>query len=134
MSQPAPHDRIGPGEATDAPDARSGADAHALDAALRATLNAVEGDERITPEELAALGEVARRFGAAALSYDPIAIELVHAIIQVNYGHLRRPPEMWRSTAAKIATLLYDSPTARARLENLWSRLIESYGRPSAQS
>jgi hypothetical protein len=134
MSQPAPDDRFAARETTDAPADQSAAEAGALDAVLRATLDAAELDERVTSEEVEALRAVAARFGDVPLSYDPIAIELVLAIMQVNYGHLRRKADVWRSTAVKIATLLFDSPTGRVRLENLWSRLIESHGRPSAQS
>jgi hypothetical protein len=57
---------------------------------------------------------------------DPIAIDMVEAIILVNYGQLRRPPELWRSIARQIAATLMDAPSARARLVNLWARLLES--------
>src|SRR5262245_58299420 len=128
MSQPSPDHRSGARETTESADAGA-VDAGALDAVLRATLDAAELDERVTSEEVEALRAVAARHGDAPLSYDPIAIELVLAIMQVNYGHLKRSPDVWRSTAVKIATLLFDSPTGRARLENLWSRLVESHGR-----
>jgi hypothetical protein len=55
-------------------------------------------------------------------------------MILANYGQLRRPPEVWRMTAVKIATLLFESPTTRARLDNLWARLIEANERPAANA
>ena len=64
----------------------------------------------MTAEEIEALRDVARRHGPAPLAYDPIAIELVEAIILVNYGRLRRPPEVWRATAAQIAAVLSNRP------------------------
>ena len=106
-------------------------DAGALDAVVRATLESAESDERVTPEEIEALRAVARRRPGGEFVFDPVAIELVEAIILVNYGRLKRPPEVWRAVAVKIATLLYGSPTARARLENLWSRLHEPHGTTS---
>jgi hypothetical protein len=100
----------------------------ALDAIVRATLESADDEAHVTNEEIAALAAVARRHRLAPLSYDPVAIELVEAIIQANYGPLGRPPEVWHATAAKIAALLLESPASRARLENLWSRLVEAHG------
>jgi hypothetical protein len=34
----------------------------------------------------------------------------------------------------KIATLLFESPTSRARLENLWARLLEPDGPTAANA
>jgi hypothetical protein len=103
-------------------------DESALDAAVRATLESADGDQQITAEEIGALREVARRLGATPLSLDPVAVELVEAIINVNYGQLHRSPEVWHAVAVRIATVLYESPAARTRLENLWLQLIESHG------
>jgi len=98
----------------------------ALEEAVHRTLANTESGGPVTREEITALQAVAARHGDVPLTLDPIAIELVEAIINVNYGHLRRPREVWQRTAAKIARLLCDSPEARARLENLWRRLVES--------
>ena len=126
MSLPSPGDRSSARDSTEFRDSTSPAaqEAEALDAVVRATLESA--DERVTPEEIEALTAVARRLGDLPLAFDPIAVELVEAIINVNYGQLRRPPEVWRSTAVKIATLLFESPAAHARLENLWRRLVEA--------
>ena len=101
-------------------------ESQALDAVVRATLESADADQRVTPEEIEALKAVARRLGPVPLSFDPVAIALVEAIVQVNYGQLGREPEVWRSAAGKIARLLFDSPTARSRLEVLWRQLVES--------
>jgi hypothetical protein len=98
----------------------------ALDAVLRATAD-TDADERVTAAEVEALRDVARRHGPVALTLEPIAVELVEAIILINYGHLRRPPEVWRATASRIASLLFESPVPRARLENLWARLLDTH-------
>jgi hypothetical protein len=132
MSRPHPDDRPSASHALDSE--APAVDAGALDVVLRATLESAETDERVTREEVDALREVARRRSPGPLVFDPVAIELVEAIIVVNYGQLRRPPEVWRATAVKIATLLFESPTTRARLENLWARLIESHGLPSSDA
>jgi hypothetical protein len=130
VSQPSSESRSEPRDAqfADSSPPLSPVDEGALDAVVRATLESDEADVRVTPEEISALSDVARRHGPGPLTFEPAAVELVEAIIQVNYGQLRRPPEVWHATAVKIATLLFDSPTARARLENLWNRLIESHG------
>ena len=132
MSRPHPDDRSPAREEYVAE--TPAVDAGALDAVLRATLESAESDERVTSEEVDALRDVARRHGPGPLTLDPVAIDLVQAIIVVNYGALRRPPEVWQATAAKIATLLFDSPTTRARLENLWARLLESNGPATADA
>jgi len=98
----------------------------ALEDAVRTTLVNTEADGPVSPEEIAALQGVAKRHGHGPLTLDPIAIELVEAMIQVNYGHLQRPREVWQETATRVAKLLCDAPEARARLENLWRRLVES--------
>ena len=98
----------------------------ALEDAVRVTLSNTEADGLVTPEEIAALQGVARRHGRVPLILDPVAIELVEAIINVNYGHLQRPREVWQATATKVAKVLFDAPEAHARLENLWCRLVES--------
>lgn len=139
MSQSTPEGRSPAGEPAPEsvepdPTTSSTMDKRAFDAVLRATLDSDAADQRVTAEEVAALADVARRHGAAPFVNDPIAVDLVEAIIQANYGHLRRPPEIWRSTAVRIAAVLCDSPAARARLENLWARLLESHGNPGANA
>ena len=101
-------------------------EAQALDAVVRATLDSAEADQRVTPEEIAALQTVARRLGDVPLSYEPVAVSMIEAIVQVNYGQLGREPQVWQSAARKIARLLFDSPSARQRLEALWRQLVES--------
>jgi len=98
----------------------------ALEDAVRTTLVNSEADGPVSPEEIAALQGVAKRHGHVPLTLDPVAIELVEALINVNYGHLQQHTEVWQKTAKKIATLLCDAPEAHARLENLWHRLVES--------
>ncbi len=98
----------------------------ALEAAVRATLSNSEAEGEVTAEEIAALQSVAKRHGNVSLTFEPIAIELVEAIISVNYGHLQRSDEVWKGAANKVAQLLFDAPEAHARLENLWHRLVES--------
>jgi hypothetical protein len=139
MSQPTPDGRSPGGESAQDhvepdPTTNSTMDRRAFDAVLRATLDSDAADQRVTAEEVAALGEVARRHGNVPLAYDPIAVDLVEAIIQVNYGHMKRPPEIWRSTAVRIAAVLFESPAARARLENLWARLLETNAHPGADA
>jgi hypothetical protein len=128
MPGPFPNDRFGARSSADFDEQLlvSPADEGALNAAVRATLAGAEGNARITEEEIAALSRVARRLGRVPLELDPVVIELVEAVIGVNYGHVQRSPEVWHGIAVKIAAVLFDSPTARLRLENLWRRLTEN--------
>lgn len=130
MSQLRPDDRERPHETvhTTSSSGDSSRDAEALDQVVRTMVESLEADEQATAEEIAALGAVATRLGNLPLTLDPVVIALVEAMITVNYGHLKRAPEIWTGTAHKIATLLFDSPAARARLDNLWRSLLERYG------
>jgi hypothetical protein len=104
-------------------------DSSAFEAVVRTTLEFADGGEKVSAEEFAALGEIARRYGPGELVWNPVAIEMVSAIIKVNYGALNRQPEFWQAVAEKIAAVLFESPAAKARLENLWDRLVESNAR-----
>ncbi|RIK73122.1 MAG: hypothetical protein DCC67_18305 [Planctomycetota bacterium] len=103
-------------------------DEAALGAAVKAALESGDAGERVLVEEMEALREVASRHGASRQVSEAIAVDLVAAILTVNYRGLKRPPDFWKSMAAKIAAVLLESPSAQARLENLWRRLIELHG------
>jgi predicted metal-dependent hydrolase len=126
--RPAPEDRPKPCDSPQAADLPpvSPREEGALEAAVKATLEAADVAERVTAEEIDALQAIARRYGPVPLTLAPIAIDLVAAIINVNYGGLNRAPEVWQTMATKIATVLYESPAAQQRLENLWRQLLES--------
>jgi len=127
MPQPSPEDRNEerrPQELPTTSDA-AGPESGVLDDVVRATIASAETDDRLTSQELAALKEVARRWGDAPFSLEPIAVELVQAIVMTNYGQLRAQQD-WPSMTARIARNLYESPAANARLNNLWRRLVES--------
>jgi hypothetical protein len=128
MAQPSPDRRQPGGEPLANADSSSAGLEHAsaIDAVVRTTLELADGGEKASLEEVAALREVASRYGPADLVLDPVAIELVAGIIKVNYGALNRQPEFWQAVAEKIAAVLFESPAAKARLENLWRRLGES--------
>jgi hypothetical protein len=128
MPQPSPDDS--PRAANDGqyedPHDEAPREADVLDQIVRATIVSAESQPPITSEEMAALKAVASRWGDVALTLDPIAVELVEAIILANYGQLNRSPEQWRAASTRIAKHLVDSPATNARLNNLWRRLIES--------
>ena len=59
-------------------------EARALKDAVHTTLANTEAGGSVTHEEIAALQEVARRNGSVPLTFDPLAIELVEAIINTT--------------------------------------------------
>jgi hypothetical protein len=112
----------------DAANEQATPDAQALEAAVRAAIDAGESLTDISPAELEALRQVVRRWRDEPLVLEPVAVAIVAAIIEVQYRHLSRPPEFWHAASTWIAAVLFETPSARARLEILWRRLVEVYG------
>jgi hypothetical protein len=130
MPLPSPHEGFPANDPVEAGPREGGApaDEAALDAAVRATIAAFNADDRALVQEQAALQAVVHRLGPRPFDLDQVAVGLVEAMVNVNYGHLHRTAEFWQAIAAKIASVLVESPTSRTRLENLWRQLIELHG------
>jgi len=74
---------------------------------------------------LRAMGEVAGRFRGAALAIDPIAVELVKALLKTHFTGFRISDALWEEVSRQIATTLCEAPDTQAKLERLWSQLSE---------
>jgi hypothetical protein len=72
------------------------------------------------------LRTVAHRRRGQPLTLEPVAIELVRAILGPDFGGLGDQPELFLSVSAQVARALMDDPSACRRLENLWARLCET--------
>jgi hypothetical protein len=131
MAQPSPDQRWPSGEpsANVDPSPTSLENPSAFESVVRTTLELADRGDNASAEEVTALREVARRYGPGDFVWNPMAIELVAAIVKVNYGALNRQPEFWQAVAEKITTVLFESPAAKARVDNLWRRLGESNAR-----
>lgn len=94
-----------------------------LESVLRQTLQESSSPEDLDPTEKAALMEVAARHRGAALTPDPIVVELVEAILTAHFRNLSGSAELFSSISGEIAQSLFDDPAARPRLEAFWDRL-----------
>lgn len=76
-------------------------------------------------EGLRALRQAAVRHPGAAFSLEPVAVELVRAVVGPAYRKLAGSEEAWQVMTQKIAQTLFDDLRTRRRLEILWQRLCE---------
>ena len=96
-----------------------------MERVLRETLAAAEQDAAFNPADVAALREVVRQHSGIPISLEPVAIDLVLALLTTHFRSTARPPEFWQALAKRIATTLWDDPPSQTRLQRLWSRLSE---------
>ncbi len=95
-----------------------------LEDVLRETLAARAGDPDHSAQ-LTALTEVARKHPGADLDLEPVAVELVEALLRIRFGQVTRTPEVWREASRHIAGVLYETPESQARLRQLWQEVSE---------
>lgn len=79
----------------------------------------------LDPVALQALGEVAKRFPGVALVVDPIAVELVKALLKTHFRGFGASDAFWQEVSQQIATTLCEAPDTQEKLERLWSQLTE---------
>ncbi|NQT37023.1 MAG: hypothetical protein HQ581_06015 [Planctomycetes bacterium] len=108
---------------TPAPGAEEAPDDAVLESVLRETLRADPGEDTDDPIDMGALREVVARHPGQPFSKEPIALEMVWAVL---CDHFRIDPTgsvAWRAASAHIAETLFDDPRTRERLATLWNRL-----------
>jgi hypothetical protein len=77
----------------------------------------------VEPGDVEALREVAKSLSGQSFSLEPVAIELIHAMLQVQFQKAGMPSTTVRAMARQIATTLCDDPQWRRHLEELWAGL-----------
>lgn len=92
---------------------------------LEETEKLLAAEDALEPRQIEALKEVARRHPGAKLVLDPIAVELVLAVVGVQFGALAVAASVWQEAAWQIAQALWEDPVARPRLEALWGHLAD---------
>lgn len=97
-----------------------------LEQVLRETLAVSDPEVPLSHGEWEALRRVAEQHAGVALSRDPIAVQLVTAILVTRFHNVDCPAEVWQTLARQIAETLWEDPTSQARLHALWVRLIEA--------
>ena len=94
-----------------------------LERVLRETSGIFGADEAVDEADSEALAEVARRHGGEPLTFEPIAVELVQAVLRSHFPAQSHSSQLWHALTAQIALTLFDDPVSRDRLEALWVRL-----------
>jgi hypothetical protein len=79
----------------------------------------------VEPADVEALEAVARKLAGRPFALEPVAVELVFAMIEVQFHKAGIPADTLRTMAEQIATTLYDDPVSRQRLEALWLGLSQ---------
>jgi hypothetical protein len=110
------------------PEDRAAEDDGLLQNVLQQTLAAMDVGQVVDDAERQVLREVVERHSGAELCLEPIAEELVSAILTVRFRCLDYPAGVWKSMAPQIARILWEDPASRARLLALWTRLNEDDG------
>ena len=98
-----------------------------LESVLRRTAALTNAEEPVDDEEMAAVEQVARRLKGHAFALDPVVVDLVGAMLLVEFGRQWTSPGLWEVVSRRIARTLFEDPTSRARLETLWARLSGSF-------
>lgn len=123
--EPAPND--GPSD-TDA--ARSRADkAHGrelLESVLRQTLEHSDSGTPLDDADQEALAQVAGHHLGEPLTLEPVAVELVEAVLILHFQGLADAPAFWRHVAVQVAETLLGDPVMQRRLEELWRNLCRA--------
>ncbi len=88
-------------------------------------LNAPGTGDPMAPEEMEALYEVARRHPGKPLTLQPVAVELVEALLMRRFPD-QADREFWKHLANRIATTLMDDPPTQERLAVFWASLRDT--------
>jgi hypothetical protein len=97
-----------------------------LDQVLREALVSLEPSQWLRGEGLDAVSGVARRHRGKPFALDPIAVELVEALLGLLLGRSAEGSRPWRRMAAAVAETLCDDPVASERLGALWRQLVKA--------
>ena len=95
-----------------------------LDKILHETLALSKASVIAAPTEMSALRQVAARHPDQKQINQPIAVELVQAVLPAAWA-TAVSAEQWPAMTANIAQSLLEDPASRSRLQDLWSRLAE---------
>lgn len=112
--------------AVDSPSDSGSGEMPLLDAIVSQTTAALDEQAFANMVDLPRLVEVARRHHECdVLSFDPILIELIEAILQTHMPQVGAHAELRAKVATAVARPLFDNPVSRGRLEHLWSQLLD---------
>jgi len=94
-----------------------------LERVLEETEKLLGTEDALDPQQMEAIREVARRHPGKGLVLEPVVVELVEAVVRVQFRGLAEGSPIWQEASCQIAQTLFDDPVARGRLEALWKNL-----------
>lgn len=101
------------------------ADPALLEKVLLQTQSAAESLDPTSNVDVARLRAVAHRRKDLPLTLEPVVVEMVRAVMAVDFAGLENDPDRFRALTIDIARALMEDPAAVKRLEGLWSKLRE---------
>lgn len=116
-SRPTPR----PAEPEPAPESAVGS--HMLDQILELASGGSLRAGFVEPDDVLAMREVAKTLAGEPFTLEPVAVELIRAVLNVQFQKAGIPPATVEAMARQIAATLCDDPSARQRLEALWVAL-----------
>ena len=94
-----------------------------LEDVLRQTASFYSFEPPTDPADLQPLKEVAARLRGSPFELDPVAVELVTAMLRRQLKNFWTSEEQLASVSQRVAQSLFENPDAHDRLESLWLRL-----------
>jgi hypothetical protein len=100
-------------------------DASLLEKVLVQTLND-QSVQSLEAGDREILRAVARRHSGAAFAFEPIAVELVEALLRSQLAPGAEPSESWGVMCRQIAQTMFDDPVSHNHLNALWNLLCQT--------
>jgi hypothetical protein len=94
-----------------------------LETALERAEKVLSGDDPLELADVEAVRAVGRRRPGEAFSLEPVAIELVEAVLRAQFPGIEDRNDLGREIARYIARTLWEDDYSRVRLEALWSHI-----------
>lgn len=111
---------------SDSPDHPGDAEAALLESVLEQTLGAQDPNELLEEVPPDVLANVVRTYRGQPLTLKPVAVELVHVVLQWRFDAVLTSEGVWKNISRRIAQTLMDDPAGHERLEALWARACEA--------
>lgn len=96
-----------------------------LEAVMQQTLAMSGGADDESARDLGALRSVVERHRGRPFALEPIAVELIGAILHERLNDWGLAPAARQAMTHQIAETIYDDPVTRGRFQALWTRLSE---------
>lgn len=101
------------------------ADPALVERVLRQTLTMCGANEPLGAESRKALREVVSRHRGKPFGLEPVAVELVAAVLQSQMAAGSESSDIRQAVTLQVARTLCEDPASRRRLEGFWERLNE---------